>query len=56
MVAIMMLATKARRELRALSLIDSGGLESMVMSKEWSRTIDSVCFMEGERKKPQSSQ
>ena len=56
MVAIMMLAIKARRELRALSLIDSGGLESMKMSTEWSRTVDSVSFMEGGRKKPQWSQ
>ena len=51
MAAIMMLATKARRELGALSLIDSGGLESVKMSTEWSRTVDSVNFMEGERKK-----
>ena len=55
MVAIEMLATKARRELRALSLIDSGGLESMKMSTEWSRTVEGVSFIEGGRKRPQYS-
>ena len=52
MVAIVTLATKAKRELRALSLINSGGLESMKMSTEWSRTVDGVSFMEGGRKSP----
>ena len=47
----MMLAIKERRELRVLPLIDSGGLESMKMSTEQSRTVDSVSFMEGGRKK-----
>ena len=55
MVVIMTVAIKARRELRALSLIDSGSLESMKMSIEWSRTVDGVSFMEGGRKKPQWS-
>ena len=44
---------QARREPRVLSLIDSGGLESLKMSAEQSRTVDSVSFMEGEKKRPQ---
>ena len=56
MVANVTLTTKARRELRALSLINSGGLESMKMSTEQSKTVDGVSFMEGGRKKPQWSQ
>ena len=56
MVVIMRLAIKARREPRVLSLIDSGSLESMKMSTEQSRTVDSVSFMEGERKRPKWSQ
>ena len=55
MVAIMMLAIKERRELRVLSLIDSGGLQSTKMSTEWSRTVDGVSFMEGGKKKLQWS-
>ena len=42
MVATVMLAIKARRELRVLALINSGGLESMKMSTEQSRTVDGV--------------
>ena len=52
MVAIMMLAIKARRELRVSSLIDSGGPGFMRMSTEQSRTTDGVSFMEGGKKKP----
>ena len=55
MVVIVTLAIKARRELRVLSQIDSGGLESMKMLTEQSRTVDSVSFMEGGRKRPQWS-
>ena len=49
MVTIMMLVTKARRELRALHLINSCGLESMKMSTEQSKTVDGISFMEGGR-------
>ena len=52
MVSTVTLAIKARRELRVLSLIDSGGLESTKMSTEQSRTVDSVSFMEGGKKRP----
>ena len=52
MVAIEMLATKARRELRALFLIDFGGLESMKMSTKWSRTVEGESLIEGGRKSP----
>ena len=56
MVATMTQAIMARRELRVLSLIDSGGLESLNMSTEQSRTVDSVSFMEGGKKRPRWSQ
>ena len=52
MVAIMTPAIKARREWRTSSLINYGGLESMKMSTEQSRTVDGVNFMEGVMKKP----
>ena len=52
MATIMMLAIKARRELRASSLIDYGGLESMKMLTEPSKTVDGVSFMEGRKRKP----
>ena len=47
----MMRGTRARREWRALSLIDSGGRVSMKMSTEQSRIADDVNSMEGERKR-----
>ena len=48
MVAIMMQGTKARREWRALSLIDSGGWVSIKMSTEQSRIADmSTLWREG---------
>ena len=53
MAATMTQAIKARRELRVLSLINSGGLESLKMSTEQSRTVDGVSFMEGGKKRPQ---
>ena len=52
MVAIMMLATKAKRGLKVLSLIDSGSQESMKMLTKQSRTVDGVSFMEGGKKVP----
>ena len=48
---VMMQATKARREWRVPSLIDSGCLESSWMSTEWSRIVDDVSFMWGEKRK-----
>ena len=50
MVVIMMWDTKARRECRALSLIDSGGQVSMKMLTRQSRIADDVNSMEGGRK------
>ena len=50
-----MQAIKARRELRVLSLIDSGGLESSKMSTEQSRTVNDVSFMGEGRKGPNGS-
>ena len=47
---------QGKKRMRALSLINSGSLESMKMSTEWSRTVDGVSFMEGGKKKPQWSQ
>ena len=49
MVATITQATKARREQKVSSLIDSGGLESSKMSTEQSRTVDNVSFTEGGR-------
>ena len=45
MVAIMMWDTKARKELRASSLIDSSGQVSMKMLTKQSRTVDDVNSM-----------
>ena len=56
MVVIMMLAIKARREPRASSQIDSGDLESIKILTEQSKTVDSVNFIEGGKKKPLWSQ
>ena len=56
MVVTVMQAIKAIREPRVLSLIDSGGLESLKMSIEQSRTLDDVSFMEGGKKRPRWSQ
>ena len=50
MVVIMMWDTKARREWRALSLINSGGWVSMKMLTEKSRIIEDVNSMKGGRK------
>ena len=55
MVATMMQATKERREQRVLSPIDFGGLESLKMSTEQSRTVDDVGFTEGGNKRHQWS-
>ena len=51
MVVIVMRDTKARRELRALSLIDSGDRVSMKMLTEQSRIADDVNSMEEGRKR-----
>ena len=51
MVATVTPATKVRREWRVSSLINSGGLKSLRMSTEQSRTVSNVSFMEGEKKK-----
>ena len=50
MVVIVMQDTKARREWRALSLIDSGGQVSIKMSTRQSRIADDVNSMKGGRK------
>ena len=47
-----MLATKAREEQRALSQINSGGLESMKMSTGQSKTTESVTQWRGGGKSP----
>ena len=48
----MMLAIKAKRELRVSSQIDSGGLGCMRMPTKWSRTVDSVSLIGEGRKGP----
>ena len=43
---------QGKKRTEVLSLINSGGWESMKMSIKQSRTVDNVCFMEGEKKEP----